>query len=204
MKTTHAHLVAAVCSTMLLSALPVLAQEAAHGDDVLTPPVQVAAVADQIKPVSERSFGIHTGVNIGLIQLDAQYDHFYAYASTTLGIPLITNGNDFVGNVGLGYTVALSSPAESMWFFDMYAQGLGGKMALSTNTPSSYGALGLGVGLRYLHRSGFTIGFKLPVFGVSFGDAVSSNGSFNGASSLGGYYLGNLMSSAPLTLGFRF
>ncbi len=105
--------------------------------------MQAAAVADQIKPVSEHSFGIHTGVNIGLVQLDAQYDHFYGYASTTLGIPLITNGNDFIGNVGLGYTVALSSPAESMWFFDMYAQGLGGKMALSTNTtPSTYGAVG--------------------------------------------------------------
>jgi hypothetical protein len=204
MKTNHAHLVAACCSALLLSALPVFAQETPRGDDAIAPPPAVAAVADDVKPVSEHSFGISTGVNIGLIQVDAQYGHFYGFASTTLGVPLVSNGADAVGALGLGYTVALSSPSESMWYFDMYALGMGGKLTSYAPSGSSYGALGVGVGLRYLHRSGFTMGFKLPLFGASFGDSVNLNGSFNGATSLSNFYFGYLMSSAPLTLGFRF
>jgi hypothetical protein len=214
MKTNLPRIVAACCSTFLLGALPALAQDPASAPPPPPPtaaaPAPEATVSEvsaaELKAPSTHAFGIHTGVNVGLVQVDAMYDHFYGFASTTLGVPLLSNGDIAIGNVGLGYTTALSSPGESMWYFDIYGQGLAGKMNLSgiQGTPSGYGAIGLGVGIRYLHRSGFTVGFKLPVFGMSFGDAVSSGGSFSGPTSLGLYYLGNLFSSAPVTIGFRF
>src|SRR5450432_1575468 len=202
MKTNLRRIVAACCSTLLLGALPALAQDTASAPPPPPPAsapapeatVSEAAVSGE-KAVSTHSFGIHTGVNVGLVQVDAMYDHFYGFASTTLGVPLLSSGDIAIGNVGLGYTTALSSPGESMWYFDIYGQGLAGKMNLSgLQSGSGFGAIGLGVGIRYLHRSGFTVGFKLPVFGVSFGDAVSSGGSFNGPNSLAYYYLGNVLS----------
>jgi hypothetical protein len=164
------------------------------------PAAEVAAQPQAETPPSTRYVGLHTGLNLGLVQVDMMRDHLYGFASTALGTPLLSNGQIFVANVGFGYSIAISSPGESMWYFDLFGQVMPGAM------NGSYLGVGAGVGLRYLHRSGFTLGLKLPVFGMSLGDAVSSaaGGHFDGSTSLGYYYLGNLMSATPLTIGFRF
>jgi hypothetical protein len=164
------------------------------------PPVPVAEQSVLPSAPLDRSFGVHTGINVGLLELDGQVGHLYGFASSALGIPLLSNGSTVVGALGIGYTVQLSSGDGSGWYFDLFGEGQGGKLL-----GNSHAAIGMGVGLRYLHRSGFTMGFKLPVFGMSVGDASKDgNGQFSGPASLGNYYLGYLCSQAPLTLGFRF
>jgi len=155
---------------------------------------------------TDQYIGISTGSNLGLVQIDVMRDHLYAFGSTTLGVPLLTNGDVAVGTVGIGYAFTLSDDGDSKWLFDVYGQGMAGRMNMNGGFTgdSGFGGLGFGVGVRFLHRSGFMIAFKLPVFGAGFGDAASTNGSFNGAASVGTYYLGYLASSAPFTVGFRF
>jgi hypothetical protein len=154
---------------------------------------------------TDHYIGISTGANLGLLQVDVMQDHFYAFASTTLGVPLLTNGDVAVGTLGLGYAFTLSDNGDSKWLFDVYGQGMGGRMNMTNyGGNAGFGGIGFGVGVRFLHKSGFMIAFKLPVFGAGFGDAASPNGSFNGSASLGTYYLGYLASSAPFTIGFRF
>ncbi len=185
------------------AANPPPAAPAAPSEPV-APPAAAAPAPASLAP-SEHYFGIHTGVNLGMIQVDMMSGRFYGAASTTLGVPLLSNGQWVVGNVMLGYNLAISSPNESMWYFDIFAQVLPGRLQLSGNSGGGYCGFGFGVGLRYLHRSGLTLGLRLPVFGFGFGDAANDgNGSFNGPSSVGSYYLANLASSSIFTIGFRF
>ncbi|MEW5742385.1 MAG: hypothetical protein AB1938_25940 [Myxococcota bacterium] len=167
------------------------------------PPAAVAAPRPVAVPpeelVSDRSVGIHIGVNLGLFAFDVHQGHFYGFASGNAGIPLVTNGQVGAFAIGLGYSTPLSRPSESMWFMDFFLEALPGWWT-SQGAPGAVVGLGGGMGFRYLHRSGFTAGFKVPVFGAAF--SVESN--VSSAQSVGFFYLFNGVALPIVSFGYRF
>jgi hypothetical protein len=159
---------------------------------------EVEALTPQpVNIVSDKSIGVHVAANIGLFEVDGQYGHFYTFAAGNLGVPMITNGQVGFGMIGAGYSVPLSQPSDSMWYLDLLALGTAGRVSQDQLVAGA----GLGIGFRYLHRSGFTFSAKLPVFGAT--TALSGQG-FDGASSLGAFYLANLVSLPAISIGYRF
>lgn len=150
--------------------------------------------------VSDRSIGVHVAANIGLFEVDAQYGHFYAFAAGNLGVPILTDGATGFGMAGLGYSIALSSPGESMWYLDLMALGTAGR----TRTDNAIVGGGLGLGFRYLHRSGFTFSTKVPIFGATAEPVSAPFSGFNGAQSLSTFYLASLISLPVVSIGYRF
>jgi hypothetical protein len=177
----------ALITLFITAATAVSAQES---NEVVSPPPPPPSA------VSERSVGIHVGANVGLFELDAQFGHFYAFGAGNLGVPMITDGSVGFGVIGAGYTVPLSAPSESMWYLDLLALGTAGR-----NDERTVAGAGVGFGFRYLHRSGFTFSVKVPVFGAT--TALSGPG-MDGATSLGHFYLANLVSLPLLSVGYRF
>lgn len=174
---------------------------------VIAPPPAVAppAVPPVSEPqprevVSDRSVGIHVGVNLGLFAFDVHQARFYAFAAANAGVPLVSNGNIGAFAIGFGYSAPISRPDESMWHMDFFIDALPGWVQLGGFGPSLVVGVGGGLGFRYLHRSGFTMGFKLPVFGASF----SSASSFNTTASVGYFYLFSAIALPVISFGYRF
>lgn len=174
-----------------LLSLPTLAQELAAPPP---PPLEAAPPAAVPTVVKDTSVAVQVGFNLGLLAVEVQAGHFYGFGAGNVGIPLVTNGQAGAFAIGLGYTFALSTPSESMWFMDLYGLGnpgwLGGSILMG---------IGAGIGVRFLHRSGFTLGFKLPIFGA----AVSSAGTTT-AAAVGLFYLANAIALPVFSLGYRF
>jgi hypothetical protein len=174
------------------------AQEAAPREPLpAPPPVVTVEPPPTVAPVSDHSFGIHVGANIGLFEIDGQHGHFYAFGAGNLGVPILTDGRVGFGMIGAGYTFALSSPGESMWYMDVLALGTAGRV-----DPSVTIGGGIGIGFRYLHRSGFTFSAKVPLFGAT--GQVSGNYGYSGAAALGNFYLASAVSLPVVSLGYRF
>jgi hypothetical protein len=157
---------------------------------------------------------LQTGINVGLLELSMQSGHFVAGFSTTVGWPTLSSGQYFVGDFRFGYAWALSPPDETMWFFDLVADVLPGRIAQSSGGFGRSGdrneglfcAGGIALGFRYLHRSGLVVGFRLPLVGLGFGDFLSRqhDGNFDFGTSMAAWYLALGMSSSLVTLGLRF
>ena len=185
-----------------------------HPPDVLMPEPGDDPLPRPTRPLSEKSFGLYLGVNLALIGVELQVGRFYGFVAGNIGIPLVTNGGLGAAVLGLGYNVPLSAPGESMWFMDFYGEALPGWVSVYRyDTP--YGAqgtpfvgLGIGVGFRFLHRSGFTLGFKVPIFGLAVGPGAGGVGNTGlaptGSQLVGTYYLANLIALPIVSLGFRF
>lgn len=164
----------------------------------VAPPLYGRGPAMPKEVVSDRSFGIHVGVNLGLFAVDFQLGHFYGFAAGNAGVPLVSNGSIGAFAIGLGYTTPLSHPDESMWFMDFFVDALPG-WATQGGAEAVVGA-GVGLGFRYLHRSGFTAGFKIPVFGASF--STASN--YSTSQSVGMFYLFSAIALPIISFGYRF
>lgn len=168
--------------------------------------VPAPAVAPAYTPaprevVSDHSVGIHVGVNLGLFAFDVHQGRFYAFAAANAGIPLVSNGSIGAFALGFGYSAALSRPDESMWFMDFFVEALPGwQQSFNFSTPNLVVGVGGGLGFRYLHRSGFTMGFKLPVFGASF----STQTNFSASQSVGAFFLFNAIALPIISFGYRF
>lgn len=168
------------------------------------PPPAVAPVYPPAprEVVSDHSIGIHVGVNLGLFAFDVHQGHFYAFAAANAGIPLVSNGSIGAFAIGFGYSTTISRPDESMWFMDFFVEALPGWQQQNARfgTADLVVGVGGGLGFRYLHRSGFTMGFKLPVFGASF----STQSNFSAAQSVGVFYLFNGIALPIISFGYRF
>jgi hypothetical protein len=170
-----------------------------------TPSISKEASSPELtKTFSERSVGIHVGVNLGLFAFDVQRDHFYGFVSGNLGIPLVTNGAAWAVILGAGYSLPISSPEQTRWVMDFLGTVAPGGSSMSWGPTSFYTAVGVGLGFRLLHASGFTLGFKIPVFGMAFGPAVGGRESFRGDVSVGSYYLASGVSLPVVSFGYRF
>lgn len=155
---------------------------------------------------------VQTGVNFGLIELGLQSGHIVASVSGNAGWAISTDARFVVVDVRLGYTWALSPPDETMWFFDLVADVLPGRMARGPITGpfadphlGVFCGVGMSLGFRYVHRSGLVLGFRLPLAGMGFGDWVNANpGGFNGWDGVLDWYMAMGLSTSIFTLGLRF
>jgi hypothetical protein len=152
--------------------------------------------------VNNTSLSIQLGVNVGLLAVDIQVRNFYAFAAANLGVPLLTNGDMGAFAAGAGYTIALSRPSESMWFMDFL--GIANPAWMGRNWQSNKLqagiGLGAGVGLRYLHHSGFTLGLKLPLLG----GFIYNGGPQEVSKTVGYFFLANAIALPVVSLGYRF
>jgi hypothetical protein len=153
--------------------------------------------------ISARTFfGLHAAVNVGLISVDLHVGHSYSFLAANVGIPLVTNGLTGAFAVGSGYSFPLSAPGESMWVMDVFGVANPGWQRTScfdcVNPTQFYVGLGVGIGFRYLHWSGFTFGLKAPVFGAAPGGGTSTS------ETVGTFYLANLIALPLVSFGYRW
>jgi hypothetical protein len=151
---------------------------------------------------TQRNFGVMAGINIGLIAIDLQVRHFYGYLAAGLGWTLLSNERFGAFSGGAGYTLQLNRGLAADWFMDMLIMGSGGwqdELHPSGFVRYGYGGLGVGLGFRYEHANGFSLGFKIPIFGAAFGGGIhtSSHG-------IEVFYLSQLASLPIVSLGYRF
>ena len=154
------------------------------------------AAPGEVTPPAQRSFGVHVALNVGLIGVELQHDHFYGFVDGNIGVPLLSRGSQIAFAVAAGLTHAIPAPAASMWFFDVF-----GLVNPGASTRVGYVGFGLGLGLRYLHASGFTVGLRLPIFGAAVIDPKVGR-TFGTAVEL--FYGANLIALPILSVGWRF
>jgi hypothetical protein len=154
------------------------------------------------KPRKPRHFGVHAGVNLGLFAVDLHAGHFYGYLAAGMGVTLLSDMRFGAFTGGAGYSLQLSRGRTSDWFMDMLVMGTGGwqdALRQSGFVRYGYGGVGLGLGFRFEHGSGFSLGFKIPLFGYAFGADVLSS-----ARGVGLYYLASLAALPIVSIGYRF
>ena len=169
-----------------------------------------AALVPEITPPSDHSVGVHLAVNLGLFAIDVHQGRFYGFASANLGVPLLTNGSFGAFALGLGASVPISSPAESMWYFDVYGMALPGWQDVygsGGSSKSPFVGFGVGAGFRFLHRSGLVIGFKFPVFGLAAAsnyNGYSYGGQVQTSQLVGLFFLSAIVAMPIVSFGYRF
>lgn len=167
-----------------------------------------AADPDDDEEMPNHYVSVSTGINLGLIEFDIASGHLIASFSTAAGVAMVTNGQFAVAEVRVGYAFALSSPGETMWFFDLFVEALPGHAVNGSGFPPShtpgeglYCGFGVALGFRYVHRSGLVLGFKLPLVGFGVGEWVDGEDALGNLLS---YYAAHAFSSSLFTLGLRF
>jgi hypothetical protein len=152
-----------------------------------------------------RYVGIHVAANLGLFAIDVQAGHFYGMIAGNAAVPLLSNG-DYASFTALGgYSAALRRSTRGAWKMDLMLQVTPGWTRwFPSETPTStlYGFVGVGatVGFRYESRGGFSLGFRIPVFGYAIG-RTGPRGTIVG---VGNYYLASIVSLPIVSFGYRF
>jgi hypothetical protein len=164
-------------------------------------PVPVMAAPEQ--PLGD-STSVFAALNVGLFGVDVHRGHFYGFLSGNVGVPILTNGSFGAFALGAGYAMKLTESEGSGWFMDFFGEvNPGWQQTYDYTTFSNYTnqpfcGVGVGLGFRYLHKSGLTLGFKIPIVGFAI------NGGSSGAASAGTYYLANLVALPIVSIGIRF
>jgi hypothetical protein len=187
-----------------------------EGDEAVPPPAAPAAPpsarsSPEEKPplfplpsvAAQTHVGVHAAVNIGLLAVDLHVNRSYTFIAGNLGVPLVTNGDLGAFALGSGYSYPLSPPGETMWVLDLFGVVNPGWQAMWNSGFTSYSAqpfvgLGVGVGFRMLHWSGFTFGLKIPVFGAAI------NGGTRTSESVATFYLANAISLPIVSFGLHW
>jgi hypothetical protein len=147
--------------------------------------------------------GVHAALNIGLLSVDLHVNHSYSFIGGNIGVPLVSNGTLGAFSLGSGYSLPLSPPDESMWVLDLFGvvtpgwqSGWNATYTAQTNVP--FVGVGVGLGFRYLHWTGFTLGIKAPVFGAAI------NGGPSPSDAVVTFYLSGLIAVPIVSLGWRW
>ncbi|MBI5545506.1 MAG: hypothetical protein HY901_16600 [Deltaproteobacteria bacterium] len=160
----------------------------------------------ETEPV-DRHFGLQFGLGPGILMADLDYGLFYGFLSGSLALPMYSLGTDSpVGGVTLAPGLSFKISDDRNWHFDLFASaslGFYGDTEYygysSHVVTHTVGSVGVGMGFHYTSQSGFSMGFKVPIIGLAFGDRVNSR------ESAGGYYYLNALVSFPVaTFGYRF
>lgn len=148
-------------------------------------------------PMPKRYFGLQLGLAPSLM-LDLQVGHFYAFFNADFVLP--TADNTLYGfALGGGVTFALG--ARSHWSMNIFAHL---DFARLSDTDGLIVGGGAGFGFNYTANNGFTLGFKVPIFGYSGLANHNPDADNSSAAALAGYYLTALMSLPIVHLGYRF
>jgi hypothetical protein len=166
-------------------------------------PVEPAPLFPKENAAAGVHVGVHAALNVGLLSVDLHVDRSYTFIGGNIGVPLLSNGSIGAFSLGSGYSLPLSPPDESMWVLDLFGVVTPGWQArwdpfytVYSNTP--FVGLGVGVGFRYLHWSGFTFGIKAPVFGAAI------NGGASTSESVLTFYLSGLIAVPIISFGLRW
>jgi hypothetical protein len=159
--------------------------------------------------IVERHFGLQLYTGPGNFMVDLDLGHFYGFAGGSIGYAIIFSGSSsqYAGGVlALGGQWRLAP--TSRWKFD-----LSGTLLPTWWNGFSMG-IGISAGFHWTSASGFTVGFKIPVFGLApgystvLGDSSSSGSGYkpvtSGASLIANYYLEAAMALPIVSLGYRF
>lgn len=185
-------------SLLLLSA-PVLAQ----------PAVQPMPTPDD--PSTGTWVGAFAALNVGLVGADLHTGRSYSFIAGNAGIPMLMAGDFGAFALGSGVAVRLSSPAESVWVLDIFGlvnpgwhtRSLGCDINGCGAERAPYLGLGVGIGFRYLHWSGFTFGLKAPIFGGAI-NASSTDAAASSADAVSLFFLSNLVALPIVSVGYRW
>ncbi|HZS36455.1 MAG TPA: hypothetical protein VFF06_06500 [Polyangia bacterium] len=160
--------------------------------------LRVVAAAEPLPKA--RHVGVHAALGPVVLALDFDYHPFYGFVSGSVGMPAFTGGETGAFAVGLGHSFRIKR--TSPWKFDLFAVATAAWSSSSDGFRAAqaapYGGLGVGLGFHYTYRSGFAVGFKLPVIGVAFGGAASTE------SAPGQFYVAMLQALPIVSLGWRF
>ncbi len=168
-------------SLTVLFALPVLADEEAS-------PAK--------SEVASRHFGLSLATGPGNVMFDIDYKPFYGFVAGSTGYPIILLEEGYFGAaVGVGATWQISR--ASRWQFDLFAD------AIPVSWKGVSVGVGIGAGFHYTFDSGFTVTFKVPVFGAALGSSMGREIT-KGAEAVGLYYLDAAMQLPIASIGYRF
>ena len=152
--------------------------------------------------ISERYFGMYLGFGPGIIGVDFEKEKFHSYFSSTLIMPLVTEGSTYGLSLGMGGTYKIGG--MNIWNFDIFGHlNLMYTDFFSNYTDENYlrnivYALGVGVGFHFTTIKGLIISFKLPVLGLSFGRKIDDL-----PTSVGVYYFSSAISMPGIVFGYR-
>jgi hypothetical protein len=162
--------------------------------------------------VCERSFGLHLGINGGTLGAEWQHGHVMGFVSFSAAVTVIavatagSYGSHF-GAVagGGGYTFPLSYPGRSMWFMDVFGELVPSWYHQPFQGDQVHFGIGAGIGLRFLHESGFTFSVKVPVLGYAIGghDELGFNAPDPQAGA-GLFYMFSLLGTPIISFGYRW
>jgi hypothetical protein len=163
---------------------------------IVAPPPVATAVAVE-PPPRERHFALGLGI-APAFELDVDAGLFYGFANVSLVLPMASDGNLFAMAVGGGVSFHVSR--TSNWRFDVFAALTPVKLDSEWDL-----GIGIGIGMHYTFRSGFTLGFKAPILGYAPRvDGGASQSSRSSGESVAVYYLSGAMGLPILSLGYRF
>ncbi|MGZ3425359.1 MAG: hypothetical protein ACXVCV_01865 [Polyangia bacterium] len=157
----------------------------------------------------ERHIGLQLYTGPGNLMVDLDFGRFYGFVGGSIGYPIIFSGTSaqYAGGVlALGAQWRLTP--TSRWKFD-----LAGTLLPTWWSGFSMG-IGVSAGFHWTSVSGFTVGFKIPVFGLGpgystvTGESSSSSSGYKavntGALLIANYYLEAAMALPIVSLGYRF
>ena len=153
------------------------------------------------EPDKRRFVGVQFSL-LGTVAVDVDYKHLHAFASTNLLFPILTAGGSgtwLTGAAGVGGSWPLGDTGR--WRLDVFGE------VLPLHTTSYYTYLGVGAGFHYTARSGFTLGFTLPIVGFASRFGTSTYGydaSFRYNDSVAYYYFAGISGMPIVTMGYRF
>lgn len=180
----------------------------------------VSAMAINAPPVvkpRERHVGLQIATGPGNFIVDFDYGRFYGFVGTSIGYPLIFSRDENASGYKLYLAAIVAAGGQwkltptSNWKFDLIA----------TLTPTWWDGFSIGIGIsagfHYTSPTGFTVGFKIPVFGVGpgcspvlgeedwSGTATKRCGNIKtGATLVGNYFLQAGMNLPMVSIGYRF
>jgi hypothetical protein len=178
-----------------------LARAEVLGLCLVTPPEQpqlIAPVAVE-QARAPRPKARHVSIGLGIapgLTIDADVGLFYAFGNVSLVFPAASSGELAGFSTGVGLNFPLGK--DSGWKFEVF-----GYLA-----PARFGyndweeGLGVGIGVHYTHRSGFTLGFKAPILGYAFRGPVGYDDS--PGNPVVNFYLASAIGLPLMNLGYRF
>jgi hypothetical protein len=176
---------------------------------VTVPRAQLARIivdptARVVEPIDDRprAVGVQFGIP-GTLVVDGDYGMFRGFASANVLFPLLTASGDsrwYAAAIGGGIALPLG---HNRWKLDAFAD----VMPLHVTSYYTYLAFGLGAGVHYTGRSGFTASFSFPVVGFATRLGSSPYGydaPFRYNDSLGYHYLAGFVGLPLVSVGYRF
>lgn len=158
------------------------------------PSAPANASAVPLEPEVERNVGLSFNVAPG-VSADVETGRFYGFASWDILALIVGADKNVVLSGALGAGLTLQAFPGSRWRFDLF----GMVSPLVIPKEGSYVGIGAGIGLHYTFSSGFTVGAKIPAFGLAW-----SNKDYKLGESFALFY-GTGMAGLPvLSVGYRF